>query len=161
MSDPHICDDKDLKELCPSLDLWLKPQAKLNITVALPRLKVLDNSGKTMTISTWEVMDKLKKKIKPLKFKTIKVSKSTIEFIRFEAECESLSNQSLIESRLNKMSLKLSGFIEQLTVKTARVKIGSTRHEWETYFRDNPLMNEMKPGLRPDTIHVQVLYQSY
>ncbi|CAG2112996.1 unnamed protein product [Medioppia subpectinata] len=157
MSGPHICDDKDLIEFCPALDLWLKPLSKMTITVTLPALKVLDNSGKTMTISTWEVMDKLKKKVKPLRFKAIKVSKSTIEFIRFEVECESKSSLTLIESRLNKIGLKLSGFAEQLTVKTGKFKIGSTRHEWETYFRDNPHMNEMKPGLRPDTIHIESL----
>lgn len=174
MSGPRICDDKDLIELCPQLDLWLKPHAKINITVTLPSIKTMDNSGQMLTISTWEVMDKIKKKVKPLKFKTLKVSKSNIEFIRFEAECESQSQLALIESRLNKISLKLSGFAESLTVRSARVKIGisslscvslchwwlasqgSTRHEWESYFRDNPNMNEMKPGLRPDTIRLEV-----
>ena len=126
MAEPRFCDDKELVELCPALDLWLKPIARLTITVTLPTLKTLDNSGQLMTISTWEVMDKLKKKIKPLKFKTLKVSKSNIEFLRFEGECESQSQLSLIESRLNKISLKLSGFAQQLMVKTARVKIGIT-----------------------------------
>ena len=124
MSQPRLCNNEELVELCPALDLWLKPISKLTITVTLPTLKTLDNSGQLMTISTWEVMDKLKKKIKPLKLKTLKVSKSNIEFIRFEAECESKSQLSLIESRLNKTSLKLSGFAQQLTVKTAKVKIG-------------------------------------
>ena len=124
MNGPRICDDKDLIELCPELDLWLKPHAKLNITVTLPTIKTMDNSGQLLTISTWEVMDKLKKRVKPLKFKTLKVSKSNIEFIRFEAECDSQTNLGLIEARLNKTCLKLSGFAEALMVRTARVKIG-------------------------------------
>ncbi|XP_054161392.1 A-kinase anchor protein 17A-like [Oppia nitens] len=157
MSDPHICDNSDLIELCPQLDLYLKPHAKLTITVTLPTLKVMDNSGQVMTISTWEVMDKLKKKVKPLKFKTLKVSKSNIEFIRFEAECDSQHSLDQTEARLNKVSLKLSGFAQLLLVKTARVKIGSTRHEWETFFRDNQHMNEMKAGCRPDTLYIQSL----
>lgn len=29
-----------------------------------------------------------------------------------------------------------------------------TRHSWDSYFRDAKHMNELKPGERPDTIHI-------
>ena len=31
------------------------------------------------------------------------------------------------------------------------------RHDWDSYFRDQKNMNEMKPGERPDTIHLKDL----
>jgi arginine/serine-rich splicing factor 17 len=122
MSCPRLCDDRDLTELCPELDLWLKPHSKLTITVTLPTLLSSPNSGQC--ISTWEVMDKLKKRIKPLKLKSLKVIKSNLDFIRFEGECDSQISLTQIESKLNKVSLKLSGFSQQLCVKTAKIKIG-------------------------------------
>jgi arginine/serine-rich splicing factor 17 len=30
------------------------------------------------------------------------------------------------------------------------------RYDWDNFFIENKEMNEMKPGERPDTIHVQV-----
>lgn len=32
-----------------------------------------------------------------------------------------------------------------------------SRHTWDSYFRDAKNMNEMKPGERPDTIHLSNL----
>ena len=32
----------------------------------------------------------------------------------------------------------------------------SFRYDWDNFFVENKEMNEMKPGERPDTIHVQV-----
>jgi arginine/serine-rich splicing factor 17 len=122
MSCPRVCDSSDLTKLCPQLDLWLKPHSKLTITVTLPTLRCSPNSGQC--ISTWEVMDKLKKRIKPLKLKSLKVIKSNLDFIRFEGECDSQMSLTQIESKLNNVSLKLSGFSQQLSVKTAKIKIG-------------------------------------
>jgi len=31
------------------------------------------------------------------------------------------------------------------------------RYDWDNFFVENKEMNEMKPGERPDTIHVQVI----
>ena len=122
-------------------------------------------------------MEKLKKKARPYSFKSLKVVKSTIEFIRFEADCNSKSDLNSILTKLDRITLKISGFVQPLKVKSAKVKngnlyqfecqliyiyihillLGATRHEWESYFRDNPTMNEMKPGLRPDTLHIENL----
>jgi len=123
MSEPRICSDTDLIELCSDLDLWLKPHSKLTITVTLPTLKCESNSGQC--ISTWQVMDKLKNRTKPNKFKSLKVVKSSIDLIRFEAECDSQITLNAIESRLDRVTLKLPGFAEQLFVKTEKVKIGN------------------------------------
>ena len=61
-------------------------------------------------------------------------------------------------AKLDMKTVKLSGFQELLKVRAAESKPPfPTRHEWDTYFRENKIMNEMKPGERPDTIHFQNL----
>lgn len=152
-SNLQICrKTEDLIEFNKDHDFWLKPITRIHITVQLPQMKTPNSC-----ISTWEVMEKLKKKARPHHFKTLKVAKSTIEFIRFEGELDSKAIMEFVLARIDRVTLKLSGFAESLKVRAAKVKIGSSRHEWESFFRDNPHMNEMKPGYRPDTIHLQNL----
>ena len=69
----------DLIVFNKELNLWLKPIKKININVQLPSMK---NPGQC--ISTWQVMEMLKKRIKPYRFKNIKVTKSALDFIKFE-----------------------------------------------------------------------------
>ena len=121
---PMICAAKleDLTPISEKMDLYLKPIAKINLTVQLPKTKLPGQC-----ISTWEVMEKLKKKARPHSFKSLIVTKNTIEFIRFEGEFESKLIMDLAISRLNRTALKLSGFVEPLKVKCAAMKLGSTR----------------------------------
>ncbi|PSN37749.1 hypothetical protein C0J52_22720 [Blattella germanica] len=147
----QCCNDtSDAIELFPPQFLYLKPIARLNISVQLPQMKL---PGKT--ISNWEVMEKLKNMIKPEEFIVLKVSKSTLEFIRFEAEIENKSKLASVIARLDTRTIKLSGFSELLKIRAAEAKIPfPTRHTWDSYFRDARNMNEMKPGERPDTIYL-------
>lgn len=146
-------DTSDAVELFVPQQLYLKPVAKLNISVQLPQLKL---PGKT--ISNWEVMEKLKTMVKPVQFTVLKVSKSTLEFIRFEGEIENKANLNEVVARLDGRTIKLSGFSELLKIRSAEAKTAfPTRHTWDSYFRDAKNMNEMKPGERPDTIHLSNL----
>lgn len=70
-------------------------------------------------------MEKLKKKARPYSFKSLKVVKSTIEFIRFEADCNSKSDLNSILTKLDRITLKISGFVQPLKVKSAKVKNGN------------------------------------
>ncbi|KAI1289951.1 A-kinase anchor protein 17A [Halotydeus destructor] len=151
---PLVCNAKqsDLKELNDELGLYLKPIAKMSINVVLPLIK---EPGQC--ISTWEVMERLKKKARPHDFRTIKITKSSLEFIRFEAECASRHEMDKILPRLDKGQIKLAGFADSLKVHAGQLKVGQSRHDWESFFRDNPNMNEMKAGYRPDTIHIKNL----
>lgn len=148
------CSDvSDIIPLYPQQSLYLKPIAKLNISVHLPTLKL---PGKT--ISNWEVMEKLKYWTIPDEFTSLKVSKNTLEFIRFEAEIESRSKLSAVLARLDGRFIKLSGFTESLKVRAAEAKCDfPTKHNWDSYFRDAKNTNEMKAGERPDTIHISNL----
>lgn len=148
------CSDlSDVKPLSSSLSLYLKPVARINISVLIPKSK---KTGKT--ISNWEIIDQLKKWSQPEVFTCIKVSKSTLEFIRFEAEIENRAKIKNVIARLDERKIKISGWSELLKVLASEAKPDfPTRHDWDSYFRDAKNMNEMKPGERPDTIHISNL----
>ncbi len=71
-------DVKDILDLFKPQGLYLKPIARLNISVQLPQLK---KSGSK--ISNWEVMERVKEMGKPLSFPVFKVAKSSLDFIRW------------------------------------------------------------------------------
>ncbi|KAJ3591842.1 hypothetical protein NHX12_006973, partial [Muraenolepis orangiensis] len=139
--------------LCEEYSLYLKPTAKMTISVALPQLKL---PGKS--ISNWEVMERLKAMVAPEQLSALRISKSTMDFIRFEGEVE---NKGLVKSllgRLDGKSIKLSGFTDILKVRAVENKMDfPTRHDWDSFFRDAKDMNETLPGERPDTIHLEGL----
>ncbi|XP_053167021.1 A-kinase anchor protein 17A [Hemicordylus capensis] len=148
-----IHDTSEAVELCAPYGLYLKPITKMTISVALPQLK---QPGKS--ISNWEVMERLKGMVQTHQFSTLRISKSTMDFIRFEGEVE---NKSLVKSFLaclDGKTIKLSGFSDILKVRAAEYKIDfPTRHDWDSFFRDAKDMNETLPGERPDTIHLEGL----
>ncbi|KAG7255506.1 hypothetical protein CRUP_037314 [Coryphaenoides rupestris] len=139
--------------LCEEYNLYLKPTVKMTISVALPQLKL---PGKS--ISNWEVMERLKAMVAPEQLSTLRISKSTMDFIRFEGEVE---NKALVKSlltRLDGKTIKLSGFTDILKVRAVENKMDfPTRHDWDSFFRDAKDMNETLPGERPDTIHLEGL----
>ncbi|KAF8764653.1 A-kinase anchor protein 17A like protein [Argiope bruennichi] len=137
-----------------SLGLYLKPVSRIKINVQLPKLSVPGQS-----ISTWQVMEKLKETIRPDTFLYLKSLKITATVIKFEGELETKSSSERALARLRAVgSLKLNGFSERLQIRAAHAtSIGPTRHDWESFFRDAKGVNEMRPGERPDTIHVEEL----
>ena len=150
MTSISVCTDiSDAVDLLPVQALYLKPIAKINVSVQLPQLT---SPGKS--ISNWEVMEKLKKMVRPEQLLLLKVAKSTLDFIRFEAEVESKNKLANVLGKLDCKTIKLGGFPDSLKVRAAEAKPSfPSRHDWESYFRDAKNMNEMKPGERPDTIH--------
>ncbi|KAK7097145.1 A-kinase anchor protein 17A-like [Littorina saxatilis] len=154
MANTSVCNDtSEAIELYEPQGLYLKPVARLNICAQLPQLKT---PGKT--ISNWEVMEKVKNMIRPETFLSVKVAKSTMEFIRLEGEIENKSKLPLLIMKLDGKTIKLSGFPESLKVRAAEAKVPfPVRHDWDSYFRDARNMNELRPGERPDTVYMQDL----
>ncbi|XP_040005310.1 A-kinase anchor protein 17A [Xiphias gladius] len=141
--------------VCLSADynLYLKPIAKMTVSVALPQLKL---PGKS--ISNWEVMERVKAMVAPEQFSALRISKSTMDFIRFEGEVENKTVVKSLLGRLDGKSIKLSGFTDVLKVRAVENKVDfPTRHDWDSFFRDAKDMNETLPGERPDTIHLEGL----
>ncbi|XP_076026162.1 A-kinase anchor protein 17A [Genypterus blacodes] len=134
-------------------NLYLKPIAKMTVSVALPQLKL---PGKS--ISNWEVMERVKAMVAPEQFSALRISKSTMDFIRFEGEVENKAVVKSLLSRLDGKSIKLSGFTDVLKVRAVENKMDfPTRHDWDSFFRDAKDMNETLHGERPDTIHLEGL----
>uniref|UniRef100_A0A8C6T3V7 A kinase (PRKA) anchor protein 17A n=1 Tax=Neogobius melanostomus TaxID=47308 RepID=A0A8C6T3V7_9GOBI len=141
--------------VCLSADynLYLKPIAKMTVSVALPQLKL---PGKS--ISNWEVMERVKSMVAPELFSVLRISKSTMDYIRFEGEVENKTVVKNLLSRLDGKTIKLSGFTDVLKVRAVENKVDCpTRHDWDSFFRDAKDMNETLPGERPDTIHLEGL----
>lgn len=60
--------------------------------------------------------------------------------------------------RLDGRSLKLSSFSENVKVRASEAKDDyPSRHDWDAFYRDTRDMDEMKPGERPDTMHISNL----
>ena len=58
---------------------------------------------------------------KPHTFPVFKVAKSSLEFIRFEAEIDNYGSMNAVLTKLDMKAIKLSGFAEQLKVIVASV----------------------------------------
>ncbi|MEJ1288910.1 hypothetical protein NN561_019946 [Cricetulus griseus] len=112
-----VHDTSEAVALCPALGLYLKPITKVTISVALPPLR---QPGKS--ISNWEVMERLKAMAAAqarAQFSALRIAKSTLDFIRFEAEVE---NRALVRpflACLDGKTIKLSGFADALRVRAA------------------------------------------
>lgn len=86
---------------------------------------------------------------------TFQVSKTTIEFIRLEAEVEDRGLLKRVLGRLDSASIKLAGFTEGVRIRATEPKDDfPTRHDWDSFFRDARNMDEMKAGERPDTVYI-------
>lgn len=134
--------------------LYLKPIARINISVQLPQFKKL--IGKS--ISNLEMMEKLRSMIKPEEFLLLRVTKSTVEVVRFEAEFDDRKKVDKCVMKLNNTTIKLKDFKESFKVRAAESKLDfPNRHAWDSYFRDAKNMDDMKPGERPDTVYISGL----
>lgn len=87
-----------------------------------------------------------------------KVTKSTLETIRFDAEIEDRTQLKAVLLRLDGNTIKLSGYPESAKIRASEAKDNfPKRHDWDSYFRDARSMDEKKAGERPDTIHISNL----
>lgn len=147
----QVCrDTSDAVALYLPQRLYLKPFAKLNISVQLPPHKV---HGKSL--SNWELMEKIRKMVQPESLSVLKVSKHSSEVIRFDAELENRDKLERVIQRLNDRVVKLTNYPDDFKLKVSEAKQDfPSRHSWDSFFRDATDMDEMKPGERPDTIHI-------
>ena len=141
--------------LYPPGGLFLKPEARIHIEVRLPEIR---NPG--VTVSNWEVMEKLKAHAHPEKFNNLRVLTSSREAIRFEGEFGSVKILKKVVLLLNKKTIKLRGFSDSLRVHACPAETSfPTKEEWERYFQERGIetFDDGRPGERPDTIHIRGL----
>ncbi|XP_006872187.1 PREDICTED: A-kinase anchor protein 17B-like [Chrysochloris asiatica] len=118
-----VYDNSEATELCAAQHLYLKPIAKLTINVLLP-----ESTEPVRPFSNWEVLDQLKSLICPDQFTTVRLSKSTKDFIRFEGEAETLSLVQILKAKLHGKIIKLNGLKTDLKVVAT-----DAQREWEHF----------------------------
>lgn len=144
----------DAEPLFLRLNLYLKPVAKLLVAVELPHFKKL--IGKS--VSTLEIIDKIKELVKPHEFLHVKVVTSTVSIVELEVEAENKARLNDILRRLDNKVLKLKNFKDVCKVRASIWKQEyPSQQEWNTFFTNSKEMDETKPGERPDTIHISAL----
>ncbi|KAF7285815.1 hypothetical protein GWI33_009793 [Rhynchophorus ferrugineus] len=140
----------DLEPLYLPQQLYLRRVAKLVITLQLPNVKKLGKS-----VSHWEIMDKLRELIKPEEFIVLKVTKTTIECVCFEAEIEKRSKLDHVITKVDNKTIKLKDFSDLMRVRATQFKSEfPTARIWDAYFSEAKDMDERKPGEKPDTVHI-------
>ncbi|KAG8448269.1 hypothetical protein GDO86_015385 [Hymenochirus boettgeri] len=78
-----VYDNSEAVELSNTHRLFLKPKSKLIITVIIP-----DDKDPCRPIPNWEVLEQLKSLVTPDHFSSLKVLRSTKEYIRIEGEAD-------------------------------------------------------------------------
>ena len=149
-----MADDVPLALFLPA-GLFLKPDPKISIEVKLPDIKQMG-----VSVSNWEVMEKIKILALPEVFVSLRVISYTREVIHFEGEFESTRIMRKVILLIGGKSIKLSGFPDVLKVR-ARMKDvpHPTKQQWEDYFAERGMesFEDERPGERPDTMVVKGL----
>ncbi|XP_029463460.1 A-kinase anchor protein 17B [Rhinatrema bivittatum] len=150
-----VYDNSEAVELCASQSLYLTPAARLTISVMLP-----DCKEPTRSFSNWDLLDQLKSMISPDQFSSIRVSKSTKDFIRIEGEVETKHLAQMLQAKLHGKLLKLNGFLEGLHLETAEAGVDfPTQEEWEAFSKETAKedLAEQSPAALPDSICLEGL----
>ncbi|XP_042830823.1 A-kinase anchor protein 17B-like [Panthera tigris] len=147
-----VYDNSEATELCAAQHLYLKPIAKLMINVLLP-----ESSEPMRPFSNWEVLDQLKSLICPDQFTTVRLSKSTKDFIRFEGEAETRSLVQILKAKLHGKIIKLHGLKTDLKVVAT-----DAQGEWERFPREKEASSsdgaeEQDQDKSPDSIYFEGL----
>ncbi|XP_053525749.1 A-kinase anchor protein 17B-like [Artibeus jamaicensis] len=147
-----VYDNSEATELCAAQHLYLKPIAKLIINVLLP-----ESIEPTRPFSNWEVLDQLKSLICPDQFTTVRLSKSTKNFIRFEGEAETQSLVQILKEKLHGKIIKLNGLKTDLKVVAT-----DAQGEWEHLPQEQEApssdgADELDCNKSPHSIHFQGL----
>ncbi|XP_041051189.1 A-kinase anchor protein 17B-like isoform X1 [Carcharodon carcharias] len=153
MAATRLFDTSDAVELFAPQCLYLKPIARLTISVMFPESKISPR-----LVSNWEVMEILKKMAYPDQITSLKVSRSTMDFIRFEAEVENKNQVQTVWEKFNNKTIKMNGINETAKVLAVVTQVNfPSPCDWESFFKMADCMNEALPGERPDTIHMEGL----
>ena len=150
----RMADDVPLALYLPA-GLFLKPDPKISIEVKLPDMKQIG-----VSVSNWEVMEKMKVLVLPEVFVSLRVINYTREVIHFEGEFESTRVMRKVILLIDGKSIKLSGFPDLLKVRAKLKDVPHpTKQQWEDYFSERGMesFDDERPGERPDTIVVKDL----
>ena len=115
MSIIQVSELLDCVDLFPPQGLYLKPIARINVSVQLPQL---EKAG--AKISNSRVVDRIKEMARPYTIPVYKVCQSSLGFIRFECQVENYMEHVL--AKLDTKTVKLADFQETLQVRAEQAK---------------------------------------
>nr|XP_033802159.1 A-kinase anchor protein 17B-like isoform X2 [Geotrypetes seraphini]XP_033802160.1 A-kinase anchor protein 17B-like isoform X2 [Geotrypetes seraphini]XP_033802162.1 A-kinase anchor protein 17B-like isoform X2 [Geotrypetes seraphini]XP_033802163.1 A-kinase anchor protein 17B-like isoform X2 [Geotrypetes seraphini] len=150
-----VYDNSEAVELCTSQSLYLTPVARLIINVMLPDCKEPGRS-----FSNWDILDQLKTMISPDQFSSLRVSKSTKEFVRIEGEAETKHLAQTLQEKLHGTVIKINGFLDGLHVETTEACVDfPTPQDWEAFSKEttNEEIPEQSSTFLPDSIYLEGL----
>ncbi|KAM8954130.1 A-kinase anchor protein 17B-like [Pelodytes ibericus] len=150
-----VHDDSEAVELSTTHRLYLKPKAKLLITVILP-----EDKDPCRPVSNWEIIEQLKNLVDPDHFSFIKVIKNTKGFIRVEGEADTNQLARIFLAKLNGQKLQISSFDDPLSVEvTESPSDFPSTQELQTLLKEAEKDQEELLGndLAPPCIHVEGL----
>ncbi|XP_078268297.1 uncharacterized protein LOC144600513 [Rhinoraja longicauda] len=153
MAVTRLVDTSDAVELSAPQCLFLKPIARLAISVMLPM-----STASPKLVSNWELMETLKRMAYPEQILSLRVSRSTMEFIRFEAEVENKNLLQTVWGKFNNKTIRVNGInaMGRVLAAVSQVNFPSPA-DWKSFFNTAKCMNGALPGERPDTIHMEGL----
>eukprot|EP00062_Callorhinchus_milii_P001076 gi/632935789/ref/XP_007891292.1/ PREDICTED: uncharacterized protein LOC103178385 isoform X2 [Callorhinchus milii] len=153
MAAARVFDTSDTVVLFAPQRLFLKPIARLTINVMLPDSKLCPKP-----ISNWEVMESLRKMVCPDQIMSLRVSRSTLDFIRFEGEVENKNLVNGVREKFNSRTLRVNGIQDPLRVIAVETQVAfPSQCDWESFFKNTESMTETSPGERADTIQIEGL----
>ncbi|XP_030066475.1 A-kinase anchor protein 17B [Microcaecilia unicolor] len=150
-----VYDNSEAVELCTSQSLYLTPVARLIISVMFP-----DCKEPTRPFSNWDILDQLKTMIAPDQFSSLRVSKSTKDFVRIEGEAETKHLAQTLLAKLHGKVIKLNGFLDGLVVETTEASVDfPTQQDWEAFSKEtaNEELSEQSSASLPDSIYLEGL----
>ncbi|XP_027717213.1 A-kinase anchor protein 17B-like [Vombatus ursinus] len=152
-----VYDNSEAMELCAAQHLYLKPIARLTINVMLP-----EDVTYTRSFSNWKILNQLKNLICPDQFSTVRLSKSTKDFIRFEGEAETRSLGQILKAKLHGKIIRLNGLKNGLKIVATDAWLDfPSQQEWELASQKNQAASDelLKQNLNesPDSIYFQGL----
>jgi len=149
-----MADDVPLALYLPA-GIFLKPDPKITVAVKLPDMKQVG-----VSVSNWEVMEKIKILALPEAFMSLRVISYTREVIHFEGEFESTRVMRKVILLIDGKSIKLSGFPDLLKLRAKLKDVPyPTKGEWEEFFNERGMesFDDERRGERPDTVVVKGL----
>ena len=117
MSIIQVSELLDCVDLFPPQGLYLKPIARINVSVQLPQL---EKAG--AKISNSRVVERIKEMARPYTIPVYKVCESSLDFIRFECQVENYTIMEHVLAKLDTKTVKLADFQETLQVRAEQAK---------------------------------------
>ncbi|XP_068107179.1 A-kinase anchor protein 17B-like [Hyperolius riggenbachi] len=113
-----VYDESEAVELCNTYHLFLKPRAKLIISVFLP-----EETDQCRPVSNWDILEQMKNVVAPDHFSSLRILKRTKESIRLEGETDTRQQSQGFLEKLNGQSLQTNNSTDPVRVEVTEAPL--------------------------------------